>query len=420
MKILHVLHGYPPNIGGTQLLFQQVSQRLVQTYGDEVTVFTTNAYSNYHFWQEDDRTMPTGTTTVDDVTVRRFPVFNRFSWLRLNLARIAYKFRLPYHDWARALYNGPLIPGLTQAIARQDADVVAAAAFPLLHMQAALWGGRRSNKPVIFYGGLHPADAWGFDRRMIYQAIAQADGYLANTSFERDYLRARGINGRKITITGAGVDVETLAQADGPAWRARYRCEDVPLIAFVGQQAEHKGIDTLLQAMPVVWQTMPAARLVIAGRPTAYSARLHRLISAFSPAQQKQVIVLDGPDDETKNNLLAACDVLAFPSRFPSRHESFGIVLAEAWACGKPVIGADMGAVAALIEAGRDGLLAPVEDAQAWAQALVTLLQDPDLRQTMGATGRQKVQEHFTWDAVVARFRQAYTAAVEARERVED
>lgn len=408
MKFLHVVHGYPPNIGGTQRLFQELSERLVHSYGDEVTVFTTNAVSNYHFWQEDARTLPVGTQQMNGVTVRRFPVFNRFSSARLNLARVLYKLRLPGHDWARTWHNGPIVPGLTQAIAEFEADLVTAASFPLLHMQNARRGAQQSHKPLLYFGALHPEDVWGFDRQLIYQSIAQADGFLAATSFEQAFLVERGIEPGKITVLGAGVAVDELALADGRSWRTAHQLSDEPIIAFVGQQVAHKGIDTLLQAMPRIWQQLPSARLVIAGRPTGYSHTIHAMLAQLPTNQQAHVLLLDSPSDAEKNGLLAACDLLALPSR----HESFGMVLAEAWACGKPVVGCQIGGVAALVDDEVDGLLVPVGEARALAQALLHLLQNPSLREEMGTAGKKKVESRYTWAAVTAVYRQAASAAI--------
>ena len=408
MKLLHVVHGYPPNMGGTQRLFQELSQRLVQTYGDEVTVFTTNAYSNYHFWQEDDRTMPAGTEQMNGVTVRRFPVFNRFSGARLNLARVLYKLGLPGHDWARTWHNGPIVPGLTQAIANFEADVVTAAAFPLLHMQNARRGAQQSHTPLLYFGALHPEDVWGFERQLIYQSIAEADGFLAATSFEKAFLGKRGIAPDKITVLGAGVDVAELAKADGRSWLTSHQLTDEPIIAFVGQQVAHKGIDTLLQAMPRIWQQLPTARLVIAGKPTGYSQTIRAMLAELPPAQRPYVLLLDSPTDEEKNGLLAACDVLALPSK----HESFGMVLAEAWACGKPVVGCHVGGVAALVDDEQDGLLVPVGDAEALAQSLLCLLRNQSLREEMGAAGKKKVESRYTWQAVTAVYRETCLAAI--------
>ncbi len=404
MKILHVVHGYPPNIGGTQAIFQNVSEGLVADYGDEVTVFTTNAYSNAHFWQQDKRVMPTGETLMNGVMVHRFPVFNGFSWLRLNFARVAYKFRLPYHDWARAIYNGPLMPTMISKIAQFEADVVVASAFPLLHMHYALKGGHQSGKPVVFIGGLHPADRWGFDRRMIYNAIKQADGYIAYTAFERDYLVDKGVDAAKSSVMGGAVDFTSFVRADGNGWRKQHGYDDSPIVLFIGQQIAHKGIDTLLKAMPNVWHTLPEARLVIAGRPTAFSTQLQEIITTFSTPQQKRVTILDHLTDEEKVNLIAACDLLALPSR----HESFGLVFIEAWACAKPVIGARIGAVTSLIDEGHDGLIVDVGNTDQLGEAILTLLTTPSLRKQMGQAGRKKVLQNYTWDVMVKRFRSVY------------
>ncbi|MCP5101626.1 MAG: glycosyltransferase family 4 protein [Chloroflexi bacterium] len=411
MKILHIVHGYPPNIGGTQRLFQKVSEGLVHTFGDEVTVFTTNAYSNAHFWQADDRVMPTGWDELNGVQIYRFPVFNRFSWLRLNLARVAYKVQLPYHDWARAIYNGPLIRGLVTAVATHQADIITASAFPLLHMHHALQGSIRSHTPIIFHGGLHPADKWGFDRKMIFDDIQQADGYLANTQFEKTYLIKNGVSPHKISITGAGMDPTELQQADGAMWRHTQQLIDVPLIAFVGQQIEHKGIDTLLAAMPAVWTRLPQATVVIAGKPTAYSATLRAMVAALPPAQQSRVFILDEPREHVKNGLIAACDLLALPSR----HESFGMVFVEAWACGKPVIGARIGATESLISPGKDGLLITPGAADELADAIVDLLANEKLRHQMGQAGQEKARTHYSWDAIVRKFRNVYSKVIAAQ-----
>ena len=255
MNILHVVHGYAPAVGGTQWMVQNISERLVADYGDEVTVFTTVAYSNAYFRDPRQPALEPGVEQFNGVTIRRFPVFNRLGWLRLNAARIAHKLRLPGEDWLRGLYFGPIIPGLTRAVAESGADVVMASAFPLLHMHYALWGGERAAIPVVFLGALHPADRWCFDRPTIYQAIRRCAAYVAYTSFERDYLRDRGVPPEHITVIGAGVnpaifDNESV-RAAGLGIRYRYGwANDDLVVAIVGRQAEHKRIDLALAKGP--------------------------------------------------------------------------------------------------------------------------------------------------------------------------
>ena len=185
MRILHVVHGYPPSTGGSQWLTKNLSEQLVSRYRDAVTVFTTVAYNMEYFWHSNEPAMPAGTEEINGVTVRRFAVFNRLNVLRMLIAGVAYRLRLPYNDLLRTVYNGPLIFGMTQAVANSKADVVFATAFPLMHMYYALAGAQRAGIPIVFLGAIHTADTWGYDRKMIYRAIQQADAYIALTGFER-------------------------------------------------------------------------------------------------------------------------------------------------------------------------------------------------------------------------------------------
>lgn len=408
MKILHVVHGYPPSIGGSQWLTKNLSEQFVSRYRDEVTVFTTAAYTTEHFWRSGEPMMPAGTETINGVTVRRFAVFNRLNVLRMVIAGIAYRLRLPYNDWLRTIYNGPLILGMTQAIASSGADVVFATSFPLMHMAYALAGARRARIPLVFLGAIHTADVWGYDRKMIYQAIQRADAYIAHTSFERGYLIARGIPAEKIAVIGAGVDANAFARADAMRTRRRYGWRDDPVVAVVAKQTARKRFDVLLKAMPQVWTAYPEARLLIAGARTHYSHQIEAQVSALPAEQRDRVTIVSDFSEEEKPNLLAACDIFILPSG----QESFGIAFIEAWACGKPVIGTRSGAIPSVIDDGHDGLLVAYQDADDLARAILELLVTPQRRAQMGEAGRRKVQENYTWEVVADRVRRVYVEAI--------
>ncbi len=414
MKILHVVHGYYPSIGGAQWLAKNLAEQLVSRYGDDVTVFTTVAYNMEHFWRSDEPAMPPGTEKINGVTVRRFAVFNRLNLLRMLLAGITYRLRLPYNDWLRTLYNGPLIFGMSQAIADSRADVVLALAFPLFHMYYALAGARRAGIPLVLLGAIHSADAWGYDRKMIYRAIRQADAYIALTTYERDYLVERDIRSDKITVIGGGVDADAFINADGGAVRRRYGWGDAPVVAAVGKQTARKRFDVLLRAMPRVWDVCPEVHVLIAGAKGPYSSQLEYLVETLPPERQTQVRVISDFSEVEKPALLQACDLFVLPSG----QESFGIAFAEAWACAKPVIGARVGAVSSVVDHGRDGLLVPYQDPGALAQAILELLSDPQRRARMGQAGHRKVLENHTWEIVTERVRAVYLEAISRHVRL--
>jgi glycosyltransferase involved in cell wall biosynthesis len=378
---------------------------MVSRYEDQVTVFTTTARNMNHFWRSRDPGLPAGTENIHGVTVRRFPVFNRFGWLRKLLAHGAHRLRIPYNDWLRTIYNGPLIWDMTRAIANSGADIVLASAFPLLHMYYALAGAQRAGIPIVFLGAIHVADTWGYDREIIYRAIRRADAYIALTTFERDHLARRGVAREKIAVVGAGVDAEPFLDADGTVLRAKYGWQDAPVVAMLAKHGIHKRFDTLLAAMRNVWQARPETRLLLAGARTPYSEQIERTISTLSPEQQAHVTMIDDFAEQAKPQILAACDLFVLPSGY----ESFGIAFVEAWACGKPVIGARIGAVQAVIDDGRDGLLVAYQDADDLARAILELLSDPQRRAAMGKAGRQKVLENYTWEIVADRVRAVYT-----------
>jgi glycosyltransferase involved in cell wall biosynthesis len=156
--------------------------------------------------------------------------------------------------------------------------------------------------------------------------------------------------------------------------------------------------------MPYIWAQQPNVRLLMAGARTSYSAQLDKMIAALPPAQQGQITLMNDFPESEKPNLLAAADVLVHPSG----NESFGIVFVEAWAAGKPVIGADVGAPASLIVEGEDGLLFRYGDAASLAQKAGQLLLQPAQRVAMGAAGWEKVLANYTWEIVADQVRQVY------------
>jgi glycosyltransferase involved in cell wall biosynthesis len=247
---------------------------------------------------------------------------------------------------------------------------------------------------------------------MIYRAIRRADAYVALTEFERDHVIGHGIDGHRVTVIGAGVDAQTLATGDRRRVRGRYAWGDAPVVGLIARQSPLKRIDTLLRAMPHVWAAHPSTRLLMAGARTSYSPQIEEMVAALPPEHRLKVASIGDFPDEDKPDILAACDIIAHPSG----NESFGIVFVEAWAAGKPVVGARVGAIPSVIDEGKDGLLFEYLDAQDLARSIARLLQEPSTREALGQAGREKVLERYTWEEVTDRLRSVYLDAI-ARHR---
>ncbi len=414
MKILHVTQGYAPAMGGTERVIQRISEELVRQYGDEVTVFTTDRYSGEAFSRPWLPRMATGWEEQAGVKIRRFRVWSELGRMLYWPQAVAFLFRLPFNDYLRTWYQGPLIPSLTREIRRQPADVIAASSFPLVHMFQSLKAARQSARPCILIGGLHPQDTWGYNRPMIYQAIRRASGYVAYTDFEAQYVQGQGAPPGRVAAIGAGVDPAPFLAANPAEAKNLLGLTDQPVVGFIGQLGGHKGVDTLLDAMPLVWEVFPEARLLIAGARTVFATQIEAALAGRLASHRDKVILRYNFTEAERPLLYGAVDVFAYPSGY----ESFGIAFLEAWAAGKPVIGCRRGAVPWVVSGGRDGLLVPYQAHQALSGAILTLLGNPALAHAMGESGRRKVLTRYTWAEIARRFREVYQTAIAERRMV--
>ena len=95
--------------------------------------------------------------------------------------------------------------------------------------------------------------------------------------------------------------------------------------------------------------------------------------------------------DDVTRTLMAASDVFVLPTR----EEGFGLALAEAQACGIPVVSTTVGPIPQVVSDGATGMLVPVGDVSALTAAVVSLLKDADRRRAMGARGRERAVDLF-------------------------
>lgn len=401
MNILHLVTNYYPSIGGCQDLMRQISEGLVTRYDDHVTVLTTNALQSPH--DAAVQLIVPGADTINGVQVKRFRYLLTTSRVAKLLTRIGRLLGLTPSGAIQSMRSGPVSPGMFRALHDTQADVVAGAAFPYIHMFYPFVAPRISQPPFVCYGLLHLNQNRPVESHFL-RVIKRSSAYIALTQFERDVLMAHGIPGHKIYVISPGIHIEQFAHTDQHVARSCYGLGDAPVVGFIGRQAAYKGIDTLIHAMESIWRRIPETRLLIAGARTAYSSHLQQLIDALPEQHRAQIVNVGEFGEGEKAALYAACDVFASPSR----DESFGIVYLEAWASRRPVIGADIGAVRSVIQHGHDGLLVPHGDHQALAAAVVAMLRHDRLRATMAERGYEKVRAQHTWEVVTAKVRSVY------------
>jgi len=157
----------------------------------------------------------------------------------------------------------------------------------------------------------------------------------------------------------------------------------------------HKTVDILLKAMPRILQRHTVELNIIGTGP-----RLDEYTTlARTLGLGRAVHFLGFIDPSDLPAHYARADLFALPSA----RESFPLVLLEAMASGLPVVATAVGGVPEMVVDGETGLLVPPDDPGALAEAVNSLLDDPERMRAMGEKGRDTVREHYTWDKVAER-----------------
>lgn len=413
MRIAHFIQRYPPALGGSEAYFARLSRFLV-SQGDRVSVFTSTAVALDAFWVRSAETMPVGVTMDDGVEVRRYGLARGFG-RRFVLKPLSL---IPHRLWqCLTLPCNPICPGMWRDARRLEGsfDIVHASAFPYAWpIACARRLARRLRVPFLITPFLHlgdPADPNDATRRgylapPLAWLLREADGIFVQTPSEHNAVLGLGIPASKVVLQGLGVDPGECTGGDREAARRAWAVADADVVVgHLANQSREKGTIDLLQATEELWQRGNTAHVVLAG-PEMPNFRAfwagfeQRLRPEWRPRIHRQGVL----DDRQKRDFFAGIDVFALPSR----SDSFGLVLLEAWANGKPVVAYRAGGIADLVRHGRDGLLAPCGDIPALAERLHSLCQSSEQRGAMAEQGRSRLDREFRWPDKLELVRDTY------------
>jgi glycosyltransferase involved in cell wall biosynthesis len=255
-----------------------------------------------------------------------------------------------------ALFVPALLAGFVQAARRVEADLFHA------HWLPSGWVAARTGKPYV-------VQVWGTDVELARRAPWLARSVLrgarlviaASTALAES---ARTLGARDVRVIPSGVDLpDDVGEAADP-----------PHVLYAGRLSAEKGVLELVEAAD-------GFELVVAGdgplRP--------RVPGALGFVPHDELLRL------YRRAAVVAC---------PSRREGFGVACLEAMAYARPVVATNVGGLRDLVVDGETGLVVPPRDPAALRAALRRLLSDAELRRRLGAAGRERARDHFSWDAV--------------------
>jgi glycosyltransferase involved in cell wall biosynthesis len=217
-------------------------------------------------------------------------------------------------------------------------------------------------------------------------------------SSKRDIAKDFGVDPSRIQVIPLGVD-EVFRPPTAPRVPGR-------LVAMASADTPMKGVATLLEALAKL-RTERELELVLVTKPSP-GGRTEQLIERLG--LQDCVRFVHGITDAELVDLMGSAEIACVPSLY----EGFSLPTAELMACETPLVVSRAGAIPEVV--GPDGecadLVTPGDVGELY-DAIAALLDDPDRRARMGAAGRRRVQEHFSWHAVAVATAEAYERAIE-------
>ena len=390
MKILHVIETLSPRYGGpVSVLLALVAAQ--QRVGHEVTIATTNAEHPRGVFRESGW----GSLAGGAVSVYYAPV--QFAPLRGSRQLATY---------------------LNGAVARFDiVHVHGLYRFPPTW---AAWQTRRQRVPYVIrpHGALDPylytrSSSRNLRLKRLYERyfelpnLNKAGAIHYTAEEERKRASFLGLKAPSFVVPN-GLDWSRyqVLPARG-ALRARWGLSDAPMVLFLGRLHFKKGLDLLIPAFDALRRRLPGAQLVIAGPENdGYGRKVRGWVRERGLESAVHFVgSLEGAD-------VAQAYVDADVFALPSYTENFGMTVAEAMACGLPVVISDQVNIHAEVSGAEAGLVTGC-DAGEVAAALESLLRDPDRCRAMGEAGRRLVQRRFAWPAIVGQLTSEYQKVID-------
>lgn len=218
-------------------------------------------------------------------------------------------------------------------------------------------------------------------RSTIRNVLKGADGVFAVSNALRHEIIATGVVGiaAKTKISWNSVDIDKFSSKENDSFKREHKLTDKPIVLFVGNLIKRKNVESLLEAKKIANSDY---YLVIVG-----DGPLFKKLRKKVEEENIRDVIFTGSRNDVED-IIPSCDVLVLPSF----SESFGLVLIEALACGKPVIGSNVGGITEIIT-DDVGLLVNPTKVSSIARAVDQMINDDNLRTILSMNARNRAKD---------------------------
>jgi L-malate glycosyltransferase len=242
-------------------------------------------------------------------------------------------------------------------------------------------------------------------RRLLLRPI---DLFVGVSKYVSDRLVFYGIDSGRVETVYNGVDLERFSPVQrNESYREKLgiRDERVKVATYVGQLIPGKGIDTLLEAATAICGRREDILFLIAGE----GILKERFMSFIRERGLESKILYLGHRNDTED-IYRASDVCVCPSVW---NEAFGLILAEAMACGVPCVASRVGGIPEVVKDGKCGYLVPPGNPAALASAIESLLDDDQMKISFSRDARKRAVDQFDLQAMVNHYIKLYIHLME-------
>jgi phosphatidylinositol alpha-mannosyltransferase len=316
---------------------------------------------------------------------------NRPHYMRQGVVPLGHVIPIPHNgSIAYVTLSSWLIPKVRRILSREKYDVLHfhEPSCPLLPWLFLAFS-KSVNVATFHYYGERSMRYWLGVRTPLRVLPRKLDGRTAVSQFAME-CALRYLPGEYRLIPN-GIDPNYFS-ADSVAPMEQY-CDGKTNILFVGRLEKRKGADYLIRAYDIVKRERPESRLIIVG---AGDKRRRKYEKEIAERRLQDIVFTGYVSDEELTRYYRTADIFCAPA---TGKESFGIVLLEAMAAGKPVVASDIGGYSRVVDHDVDGLLVPPKDEDRLAEGILGLIGNPSLRETMGAKGKEKAQR-YSWGGI--------------------
>lgn len=377
---------YPPRIiGGLSRVVWALSKELAAS-GCDIHVITAD-HPGTPEYELDDKVHVHRVKTQTDTT----PDF--LTWVsRLNIGMLQYAIRLhmekPFdvvhaHDWMVTDAAWVLKSGL---------------GVPVVSTIHATEQGRM--------GGVH-TDMQRYVNQMEWRLTFESWRIIVNSQHMREELKSLFVVPEdKVDVIPNGTDPAHFDFPFDPGpLRNSFAAEHQKIVLFVGRLVNEKGVQVLIDSVPMVLQHFPGTQFLIVG--TGYFMdELKALANGLNVSHN--VKFLGYVKDDELLQLYKIADVVAIPSLY----EPFGIVALEGMAANVPVVATDVGGLRDFVEHMQTGITTYTGNAQSMAWGLLTVLREPELAATLSGNAFLKVQNVYNWKSIAEKTREVYLRVI--------